>query len=386
MEYLLEFCQTPEQENKVKAVIACGSMRAAGRKLGLSKNAVTNTIKALKARAAKHGVAPDEGLNHRTPHGFNVARTTTLYDADGNIKLEWVQNRAEKEHIEAIKEAAQVLSESFKGKSLKIKPPKFTNKNTLSVYPMGDPHIGAYAWSEETGTDVDCDLAALLYRDAAKFLMADATAEQALIINVGDFFHADNSQNMTTRSHNMLDVDTRYARVLRLGIAIMKNMIEEALEHHKTVKVINAIGNHDDHSAIFLKEVLAAFYSNNKRVTIDTSPAKFHYHQFGKVLLGVTHGDTVKPDRLGSIMTRDCLKIISQSRFRVWHTGHIHKDIVNDFNDCTTESHRTLFAGDAWAMNAGYRSWRSMKRIDYDKECGEFSRKTFSVQPESLMK
>lgn len=212
----------------------------------------------------------------------------------------------------------------------------------------------------------------------------DATAKQALIINVGDFFHADNTLNQTMRSKHALDVDSRYARVLRVGVRIMKHLIDTCLTKHETVKVINAIGNHDDHSAIYLAEVLAAFYGSSKRVEIETRPAKFHYHRFGRVLLGVTHGDTVKPSALGPIMTRDCIDIISETRFRIWHTGHIHHDSIKDFIDCVVESHRTLTPADAWAVGQGYRSWRSMKRIDYHNETGEIMRKTYSVAPKPL--
>jgi hypothetical protein len=211
--------------------------------------------------------------------------------------------------------------------------------------------------------------------------MKPSTAEQALIACVGDFFHADNSENKTMRSGNVLDVDTRFAAVLRVGIGIMKAAIEMALRNHKTVKVISAIGNHDDHSAVFLQLALEAFYSNNPRVFIETKPGKFHYHLHGTQLLGVTHGDTAKLPQLGAIMTRDCIDIISQTEFRTWHTGHLHKDQHTDYTDCTVEIHRTLTPGDAWSIAAGYRSWRSMKRIDYGLTGGEFCRETYLVNP-----
>ena len=381
MSEYLKYCNTPLQEKRVKAILKYGNPTAAATATGDNDSHMRTLWRNVKKRAALGGYAPDNDMVHEAAPGFAIKGTSTMYDIEGNVKLQWVKTGQEQITFEQMQESMQVLLEDYRGKSLKIIGPKQSDANTLSVYPMGDPHIGLYSWSEETGNDFDCDIAIALYGAAFKSLMKDATAEQALIINVGDFFHADNSENKTMRSGNALDVDTRFAAVLRVGIGIMKSAIETALKYHKTVKVINAIGNHDDHSAVFLALALEAFYNNSDRVEIVTKAGKFHYHHFGAVLLGVTHGDTAKLPQLGPIMTRDCIDIISQTKFRTWHTGHLHKDQHTDYVDCTVEIHRTLTPGDAWSIAAGYRSWRSMKRIDYDIEMGEFCRKTYMVNP-----
>jgi hypothetical protein len=186
------------------------------------------------------------------------------------------------------------------------------------------------------------------------------------------------------RSGNILDVVTRFSRVLRVGVGIMKSAIEHALKNHKQVKVINAIGNHDDHSAVFLSEILAAFYSNNPRVEIETKANKFHYHKFGRNLFGITHGNGVKLNTLGGIMTRDCIDVISDTDYRMWLTGHVHQDKNIDLPECTIESFRTLTPGDAWSHGVGHRSWRSMRRIDYHFLDSEIDRKTHSIPPSRI--
>jgi len=380
-EKLLEFCNTDRQREIIASVLKHGNPTAAARADGGDESRYRKLLRTVKARAAKSGHAPEFDMTRQVAPGFGVKRLSTCYNKDGDISQQWVIATQEQQTFERMQEGMQELLEDYRGKSMKIVGPKKSDANTLSVYPMGDPHIGLYSWSEETGNDFDCGIAVALYNAAFKSLMKDATAEQALIINVGDFFHADNSENKTMRSGNALDVDTRFAAVLRVGIGIMKSAIENALKYHKSVKVINAIGNHDDHSAVFLALSLDAFYENNPRVEIVTKAGKFHYHHFGNVLLGVTHGDTAKLPQLGPIMTRDCIDIISQTKFRIWHTGHLHKDQHTDYVDCAVEIHRTLTPGDAWSVAAGYRSWRSMKRIDYDIEMGEFCRKTYMVTP-----
>jgi hypothetical protein len=47
--------------------------------------------------------------------------------------------------------------------------------------------------------------------------------------------------------------------MVETGIKIMIQMINSALEHHKSVKVITIIGNHDDTGAMFLQAALKAY-------------------------------------------------------------------------------------------------------------------------------
>ena len=103
----------------------------------------------------------------------------------------------------------------------------------------------------------------------------------------------------------MLDVDSRWSRILQVGIRVMTHLIDTCLAHHREVKVINEIGNHDDHTAIMLSVALDHHYHQEPRVDIDLSPARFHYHTFGKNLIGVTHGHSAKPESLESIMAYD---------------------------------------------------------------------------------
>ncbi|MEB0229171.1 oxidoreductase, partial [Pseudomonas sp. 5S1] len=71
---------------------------------------------------------------------------------------------------------------------------------------------------------------------------------------------------------------------------------------HARVRVCNVIGNHDETGAIWLSIALSHIYANEPRVQIDTSPAPFMYHEHGKVLIGMHHGHSCKPDRLPGVM------------------------------------------------------------------------------------
>lgn len=232
-----------------------------------------------------------------------------------------------------------------------------------------------YAWADEAGDDFDLSAAERLTCAAISRLVDSAPpAETALIVELGDFFHADNSSNQTFSSHHALDVDTRWAKVMQVGLRAMVFCIKRTLEKHKTVIVRIVSGNHDPHSSFALALALDAYFSDNKRVTIDLSPAKFWYYRFGKVLIGTTHGDTCKPQDLPAVMATDKPEDWGQTKFRYWLHGHIHHEAKKEYPGVIVESFRTLAARDAWHAGMGYRAGRDMRCIVHHAEHGEIER------------
>lgn len=318
------------------------------------------------------GVIPQDAL--ASVHG-----TSTLYGSEGEVKLRWVKEdyaqRSAVQWAEAIKD---VFSDVVKPP--KIATPSHSLKDLLTVYPIGDHHTAMYAWAAEAGADYDIGIAEKLLIAASEHLVDISPAsELGLIVNVGDFFHVDQHRPETSRSHNALDVDTRYAQMIHAGVAMMRNFIESALRKHKRVRVVNACGNHDDIGALWLSLTLAMLYEKNPRVEIDASPAKFTYHQHGKVLIGVTHGDSTKLEKLSGIMAADQPGLWGETEHRYWLTGHIHQRKVLELPGCMAESFRTLAPRDAWATAAGYRSGRDMTALVFHKKHGEVARHRFDV-------
>jgi hypothetical protein len=187
---------------------------------------------------------------------FKAYATSTLYrlgveeDNEGNLIetrdgiLQWVKEGRNNERLVA-EELIKSLAEGLpKVKSATSKSQKFRN-DTVAVYPMGDPHFGMFSWGEESGEDFDLKIAERDLCSAVDRLVDTVPAcDEALIVNLGDFFHADNQAGTTTKG-TTLDTDTRWAKVLRVGVKAIRQCIESALRKHNHVTVINAIGNHD---------------------------------------------------------------------------------------------------------------------------------------------
>jgi hypothetical protein len=377
LESLKKFVTTPLQLDVIQAVIDKGSYAKAAAALGSDRRSVGKCVDRIVMNAARRGHSPDHDMTKTTPEGFTVSGVSTMYDADGEVKMQWVKTRQEAE--EQLKKTLEAVVEAFSDPKIKIKeipkPKKIETDDLLTVYPMGDPHIGMYAWAEEAGEDFDVKIAERNLVAATRRLTQIAPrTKRALIVNVGDFYHSDNQSNQTSRSGHALDVDTRWANVLWVGVRAMRECIEAALKKHEEVHVINEIGNHDDHTAQVLTMALSMAYENNPRVTFDRGPGRFHYYRFGKVLIGTTHGDTVKPAQLGGVMATDKPEDWGQTHRRYWLTGHVHTHNVFELPGCHVESFRTLAAKDAWTASMGYRSGRDMYCIVMHREFGEIER------------
>jgi hypothetical protein len=310
-----------------------------------------------------------------------VTGRSVLYDKDGQVKLQWVKANSDK-GFEAVREIVEDLKEGLPQYKPQAKPAKkWENDHLLSVYPMGDPHLGLLAWDKESGDDHNLEIGERELCEAVDRLVDSAPeSREALVVNLGDFFHADNLMGETMRSGHKLDTDTRWLKVLRAGVRAMIRCIQSALAKHEKVTVINAIGNHDDHSSMMLSTVLAHIFANEPRVDINDAPTIKHYYRFGKVLIGVHHGHTIKKDRLPIQMAGDRKKDWGETLYRYWLTGHIHHDSRREYDDgVLVESFRTLAGKDAWTAQNGYSSGRDMKCIVYHQDFGEVERHTVSV-------
>ena len=336
-----------------------------------------NNIRERIARARQSGSLPLQSGNS-VQDGAVLKGTSTLYDKDGNVKVQWVKTDVAKEdELAAFKQAI----DDFVGSPLiqasrTIAPPHAVDNDTMSIYSIGDAHIGLLAWGEETGEDYDSDIAVADLVSAIDLLVSQAhPSSEAFIVDVGDFYHSDTAANTTTAG-TRVDVDTRFSKMIQTGLDLAVALVDRALQKHNTVHWRSAIGNHDSNTSLYVTSFLKAWYRNEPRVVIHDTPALFMYHQFGKNLIGITHGHRVKPEQLGNIMSVDCKEQWSSTDHRLFITGHIHHQQVKEFTNCTVESFNTLTGKDAWHAASGYRSKQSMKSITLHREYGEISRNT----------
>jgi len=380
---LKEYC-TPRQLKYLETWDKYGSQREAAEAMKVSKQNFDAVKKAVYAKAAQHGYSPEHDWTHRIPDGQKVKGVSTLYGADGEVKVQWVKSTEDARRQQEMFEAMVAgFTDTLPREEATAGPDGPMSENLMACYPVGDHHMGMLAWHEETGKDYDLKIAERLLMGAANHLTGIAPkCEQATIVFLGDFMHYDSFFAVTPTSRNQLDADSRYPRMVRYAIRSMRYLIERVLSQHLFVRIIVEIGNHDLSSSIFLMECLAAVYEFEDRVTIDTSPAHYHYFTFGNTLVGTHHGHGAKMLQLPLIMAADRPEEWGASTYRYWWTGHVHHDQTKDYHGTKVESFRVLAPNDAWAQEKGYRAMQDMKCIILHSEFGEVSRHT--VNPEML--
>jgi hypothetical protein len=370
---------TPQEQTYLDAYIQYGSGGEAAKALGVHKATINRAIVRLKGRAALNGFSPEHDLVHPVAPGQKLRGASTLYK-DGKPVIQWIKTSADHDAMEAImREFIAGLVEDARGLSPSIPAPKHSDTDLLVVIPMGDPHFGLHSWKDESGEDFNLKIAEQLLNAAIDRLVDGAPpAETAILLNLGDFFHVDNQSNRS-QSGNQLDADTRWAKVMQVGLRAMVHAVQRMLSKFETVIVRNVRGNHDTHSSFALSLAMDAFFSNNERVKVDLSPAAFWYFKFGKVLIGASHGDTCKMDKLPGVMACDKPEEWGATKYRYFMTGHIHHDEVREFPGVTVESFRTLAARDAWHSAEGYRAGRDMRCIVIHKDFGEIGRQRCDI-------
>ena len=357
-----------ENDYNIKAI--CNELR----KLYPAQDVRPYKVEQRIANCKRRGLLPLASGNF-VDRGQVLRGTSTLYDSSGNIKQQWIKSDVDKADMLATFEAAVANIASTIVPIEATMPPSIVVSDLMTVYPIGDAHIGLLAHAPETGADSDLTIIEHNLVSAMTMLVAQANpTETAYIADLGDWYHSDNNENRTAASGNALDVDGRYHKVLEVGLRIAIKLVDLALTKHNTVYWRSSIGNHNTHSAIMMNLFIQAYYRNEPRVIVRNSPSMIDYFQFGKVLLGVTHGHTAKPDKLAQLMPVDCSDIWSSTKFRYFLTGHVHHQSVKEYPTCIIETFRTIAHKDAWHAASGYRSGQDLQCITYHKEYGEVAR------------
>lgn len=368
---------TDRQREYLEATIECGSHTKAAIKLGVSRRAVDRGIKLVEAKAAAVGVAPHRDLIHQTAEGFEAKRISTAYKDDGSVALQWViqepQKRDMRQKIESMLEG---LTDDITGLAEPTKPPEIVDADYCAMYLIGDHHFGMLADSETKLDDDDWDVkiaTKTLIRAVNRLANRVGNAHTGVLVNVGDFFHADSSHNTTTAG-TPVDVDTRIGKTFKLAGRLYQFLIKKLLEIHQEVVVINVRGNHDSDMACHLSSCLELIYDNEPRVNVLQNYSKFLHWEWQNNLFVYHHGDRIKHEQILQAVITNLDDEWSQCKNRYCHLGHIHHHMSREVGSMQFSHWGSLTATDQWHSDSGYGAERSMTAIVYHKDYGEDSR------------
>lgn len=353
-----------------EAMESCGNNQVkAARQLGIARST-------LQGRLRKAATTGNDGLAFKAvPFGHNIKGLSTYYDADGNPRSQWIKTRTDQPSIEDLTEYFKDAFSDFDGKAPFIASPSETNNDLLTIYPIADLHIGMLSWGQETKTDWDMKIAEKVIIDTYSQLISQSQpSETCLLLNLGDFWHVNDSSNSTPASKHLLDVDSRYQKIIYTGVNIFLNVITMALAKHEKVIVRNVKGNHDKDATVALNIALKLWFSTNSRVTIEDGPEQLWALSFGKNLIAAYHGHTMKPERAAMALACEYSKYWGESEYRVAMHGHFHQESVKEVGNVRVMGFQTLAARDEYAASSGYCSGRSANAIVFHKTRGEIGR------------
>lgn len=329
-------------------------------------------------RTARQPAPPKKALISPIPDGHEVRGVSTLFDENGVIRGQWLKTRraADVGTFDLLDAVTRHVRTHVPAQPVIHRIPERFDADALNAFVWGDPHIGLLSHARETGQNFDLKIACSELRRSADLLVQRAPAAgQALFVDVGDLWHAQDDSQRTPRGQNKLDVDGRKAKILDEGLAAVQYMLDRLLATHDHVTAAFVPGNHDPDLAIVTRVVMQALYRAEPRITILDNASPWIYHRFGQNLFLLNHGDTkVKPQELGELMLADRPDDAGACKHRVALTGHVHHKAVQEFRWGRWESFNSLCAQDFWHHAAGYRSERLVECITYHARYGERSR------------
>lgn len=340
---------------------------------------------AIKSIASKEGDAwvrqvKAAGEQFTVPAGHTVKGVSALVDAEGRVVQSWQKTTQDgAQQLAALRAVVDALKAELP-RAEPVVAAASHNGDLLAFYAVSDLHMGALAWHEETGSDdYDLAIAERLIEDWFSAAIAQApAAKTAILAQMGDLLHWDGFDSVTPTSRHVLDGDSRFPKMVRAAIRVLRRVIRAMLEKHEQVHVIMADANHDPASGVWLREMFAAFYEDEPRVTVDQSSSTYYAYRHGNVSLFVHHGHRRKINDVDSVFAGRFREMYGSTRYSYAHLGHLHSDELKSTNLMKVERHETLAAPDAYAANGGWLSGRSAKVIVYHREHGEVGRLTLT--------
>ena len=376
-EVLKDFA-TDRQKEYIDAVNKTGSIRQAAILLNIPRTSVQDGLKKVKRKAAIQGYAPDSDMRVVVPYPFVVRGTSTLYK-DGVAKIQWVKTRLDdSRNQQAMLEAIEAMKEEIPRLSL-MNPPPLGNDNLCNCYVITDYHMGMLAWDEESGENWDIKIAEdLIIRWFKQAIAQSPDSNHAVFAQLSDFLHFDGMDAVTPASKHLLDVDSRFSKLVRSAIRVLRIVIDMLLAKHQSIHIIMADANHDPVSQIWLREWFSVLYENEPRITVDKSPNPYNAYEFGNTALFFHHGHKRNVANVSTVFAAQFREMYGRTKYAYAHLGHLHHIDVKENNLMIVEQHRTLAANDAYGARGGYLSGRDAKVITYDRRFGEVSRLTIN--------
>lgn len=301
-------------------------------------------------------------LNEKRLENMVVTKRSTLYDGEGNTRLVWIGEKADEQAmLNGIVDSIKTLaSEIQPAANILISKDYSIDENLMVFLPIVDLHLGLKIDPQNVshGFAWDLDIAEAYYTKAMNYLLSNApAAKQLVLFDGGDLMHAHDNTNKTIKSGHNLDTSEKYEKVMLRLFEMMKATVAAALTKFEEVYFYSVPGNHNDFISITLKAILKEAFRDNPRFKCSLDKyTNVYYHRFGNTIIGMSHGDEIKPEKANDVLVSDNIDVISNYKYFDFYFGHFHQNKFIEKGLTTVRCLKPLIPTDRWADGIGFRN------------------------------
>jgi len=264
-------------------------------------------------------------------------------------KQEYIVNKLN----ELVSDHMKTFAQSYKGPA----PVKHFDKSGpgyMLEFPVVDLHSGKLGWAPEVGSSYDYKIARKRYEYITDDIYgrAENLNLQKIVVVIGnDHFHYDNVE-VTTTAGTRQDTDTRWQQLYGVNYEMIIRGVDK-FSILAPVELIHIPGNHDWMASWHAMMYLSAWYKDSDRVTVNTDPKSRKYIEYGKNLIGYTHGDKEKKRIFGNMQV-EAAPSWGRTLYREWHLGHFHSEQVKEEHGVIVRNLSSVTGPDSWHFAHGY--------------------------------
>ena len=242
--------------------------------------------------------------------------------------------------------------------SPKVNPIKYKpiENGKLLVVNIADAHLGKLSCKELASHNYDLKIAKEIYRKTLADLISKATKQgdfDKIWYVVGNDYLTIDTPTNTTTAGTPQETDTRFAKIFKEGRELLVETINE-LAKIAPVHVIVMPGNHDRTSMFHIGDALECWFRNDENVTVDNSEKLRKYYTYGKNAYGITHGDTIKIDKLPQMGLVEYGAEWGAAKRRYFFVGHVHHLKCQNIQGTEIWTFPSVSGSDEYHQSHGY--------------------------------
>lgn len=330
-------------------------------------------------------------LNTLSPADIGIDPEYVITDIKVNSKnvlkpfIQVTAERSPEMTFEKIQEAVKNINPA------KLKPyniVKKDSKEVMALINMYDFHLGRLAHAPEVyGHSYDSKIACKIFRENSENIFSELKAMpwkiDTLVLNYGgDFFNADNEDNMTSSLAHDVDTDTRYYDYYQKGVELMVNQIQEGLKIADKIFIPMVPGNHDHQT---LKTALLAVhyaFQFEPRVFVELDDNNRSIIKYHNNLIVLTHGVEGKRIPFQPMTEPEAREYISECSNVEVISGHVHNpsEKYYDWGIKHEICDQMCPVADSWTAEMGYSESRGGCTVNIYDSNGRIAKLSYSLR------